>query len=170
VAGIVLVAVAAGLAVWLADGGGSSPTATPKDDPVLFLRGVVRQLAANDYEHAWLKLHPAQQRVATQKVYVQCEQLSPIPGHLDSIELLGSKQEKISVPGDKGTVTSTAATFRLTITEPSLKMSVPVTVTAHAVPVEGQWRWILTAKRFASYRAKQCPGFEPAPTEGPSSA
>jgi hypothetical protein len=49
-------------------------------------------------------------------------------------------------------------------------MSVPVTVTAHAVAVKGHWRWILTAKRFASYREKECPGFEPAPEHGPSDA
>jgi hypothetical protein len=165
VAGALLIALGAGLGVWLATGSSSSKAAKPTDDPVAFLRGVVRKLAANDYDGAWLTLHPAQQRVATRTVYVHCEQLSPIPGHLDSIKLVGTEDERITVPGDSGVVDSKVARFLLTISEPVLKERVPVRVTAHAVAVDGRWRWILPAARFAPYRANTCPGFG-TPTSG----
>jgi hypothetical protein len=47
----------------------------------------------------------------------------------------------------------------VTISEPVLKERVSVPMTAHAVAVDGRWRWILSAARFAQYRANTCPGF-----------
>ncbi len=149
--------------MWLA-GGSSSHAAQPADDPVVFLRGVVRQIAANDYDGVWQKLDPAQQRVATRKAYVQCEQLTPIPGHLDSVRLVSVKDEQITVVGDKGSVTSKAATFRVTISEPALKEKVSVPMTAHAVAVDGKWRWILSADRYAFYRSSRCPSIVAPPS------
>jgi hypothetical protein len=165
-AGAIVVAAGAGIGVWLATGDSSSSSARPPDDPIVFLRGVVRQIAANDYDAVWAKLHPAQQRFATRRAYVQCEQLSPIPGHLDSVELVGSAEERINVAGDSGTVDSEAATFKVTISEPVLKERVSVRMKVHAVAVEGRWRWILSAKRFAPYRANTCPGMTPPPPTG----
>ena len=132
--------------------------ARPADDPVVFLRGVVTKIAANDYGAVWQTLHPAQQRVATRQVYVQCEQLSPIPGHLDSIRLVKAASERIAIAGDDGKVESEAATFRVTISEPALNDEVVVPMTVHAVAVKGQWRWILSPKRFELYRSKSCFG------------
>jgi hypothetical protein len=163
----IVIAAGTGVAVWLVAGGsGSSGSAAPpKDDPVVFLRGIVQGIAANDYELVWPKLHPAQQRVATRQVYVRCEQLSPIPGHLDWIRVVGTADERITVAGDEGVVDSKAVTFRLRLSEPSLDSAVVVTRTVHAVAVEGHWRWILTPKRFASYRSGSCPSAgEPPPS------
>ncbi len=151
----IVAAVGVGLGVWLT-GRGDSAVAQPADDPVAFLRGVVTKIAANDYEAAWLTLHPAQQRVATRQAYVHCEQLSPIPGHLDSIRLVRSVTERISVAGGDRAVDSKAATFRVKITEPALKDEVVVPMTVHAVAVDGHWRWILSPKRFELYRSKSC--------------
>lgn len=144
--------------------GDDGSRARPAEDPVHFLRGVVKQIAANDYGAVWQKLHPAQQRVATRDAYVQCEQLSPIPGRLDSIRLVGAKTERIEVAGDTGAVDSSAATFRLTISEPALDESVVVPMTAHAVAVDGHWRWILSPTRFELYRSKSCLGSGPPTT------
>jgi uncharacterized protein YchJ len=157
-AGAVLIAVAVGLGVWLVAGDGSSNNARPAADPVAFLRSVVAKIAANDYDHVWQTLHPSQQRVATKQQYVQCEQLSPIPGRLDSIELVRSQPERIAVAGGEaqGEVDSEAATFRVTITEPTLNDRVVVPMTVHAVAVDGRWRWILSPKRFDLYRTKSC--------------
>ncbi len=141
--------------MWLVARGGSQ-SARPKDDPVVFLRGIVTRIAANDYAGVWPRLHPAEQRVATRDAYVQCEALSPIPGHLDSIRLVRQADERITVPGDSGTVLSKRVTFRLKLSEPSLDQSVIVPMTVHAVPVDGRWRWILSPKRFAMYRTKSC--------------
>ncbi len=155
-----VVAALAALVVWLATRGGSSQ---PSADPVVFLRGIVTRIASNDYASVWPKLHPAQQRVVPQGEYVRCEELTPIPGRLDWIRLVKSADERITVPGDDGVVDSKAVTFRLKLTSVAVGSSVVVTQTVHAVAVGGEWRWILTAKRFASYRAKTCPSLDTSP-------
>jgi hypothetical protein len=152
------IAIAVGLAVWATgrDDGPRQPTA----DPVVFLRGIVSHIADNDYDSVWPSLHPAQQRVATRAVYVSCEAMTPIPGHLDWIRLVRAKDEQITVPGDHGLVPSKAVTFRLKLSEPVLDESVIVTQTVHAVAVDGEWRWILSPKRFGTYRSRSCPTAE----------
>jgi hypothetical protein len=89
---------------------------------------------------------------------VRCEQLTPIPGHLDWVRFVRAKDERITVPGDTGVVDSKAITLRLKLSEPVLKESVIVTKTVHAVAVDDTWRWILTPERFGIYRSKSCPG------------
>ncbi len=158
--GVAAVAIAAGVgaAVWAA--GRHDATKQPTGDPVVFLRGIVSRIADNDYDGAWPSLHPAQQRVATRTVYVNCEAMTPIPGHLDWIRLVRAKDEQINVPGDRGAVPSKAVTFRLKLSEPLLDESVIVTQTVHAVAVEGEWRWILSPRRFGIYRSRACPTAE----------
>ena len=161
-AAAIAVGVGVGVGVWAnEDGGSASP---PAEDPAVFLRGIVSGIAANDYGAVWQRLHPAQQRVATRAVYVRCEQLTPIPGHLDWIRVVAAKDERIAVSGDAGMVDSKAVTFRLKLSEPVLKESVIVTKTVHAVAVDGNWRWILTPERFGIYRTKSCPTASAAPT------
>jgi len=151
----IAIAVGVGAAVWA--GGRDHGTQRPSGDAAVFLRGIVSLIANNDYSGAWPSLHPAQQRVATRTLYVQCEQLTPIPGHLDWIKLTATKDERINVPGDKGLVDSKAVTFRLRISEPVLKEAMMREVTVHAVAVDGRWRWILSPQRFGVYRSKSCP-------------
>ena len=164
--GIAAAAIAIGvfLGVWAAGSDHGSAAKQPTDDPAIFLRGIVTEIAANDYDSAWQRLHPAQQRVATRTTYVRCEQLTPIPGHLDWIRVVSTKDERINVPGDSGIVDSKAVTLRLKLSEPVLKESVIVTKTVHAVAVDGRWRWILTPERFGTYRARSCPGATVPPT------
>lgn len=154
----IAIAVGVGLAVWA--GGRHDEAAQPAGDPVVFLRGIVSHIADNDYDGVWPSLHPAQQRVATRTVYVNCEARTPIPGHLDWIRLVRSKDEQINVPGDRGIVPSKAVTFKLKLSEPVLDESVIVTQTVHAVAVEGRWRWILSPTRFGIYRSRSCPSAE----------
>jgi hypothetical protein len=161
-AAVIAVGVGVGVALWAGEGG--SAERRPAEDPAVFLRGIVSRIAANDYGTVWQKLHPAQQRVATRAVYVRCEQLTPIPGHLDWIRVVSAKDERITVPGDAGMVDSKAVTFRLKLSEPVLKQSVVVTKTVHAVAVNGNWRWILTPERFGVYRTKSCPTASAAPS------
>ena len=157
------IAVGVSLAVW-AVGHGSSAAKQPADDPAVFLRGIVEQDRRERLRHGLAEAAPVQQRVATRTVYVHCEQLTPIPGHLDWIRVVASKNERINVPGDNGVVDSKAVTFRLKLSEPVLKQSVIITKTVHAVAVDGRWRWILTPERFGIYRSKTCPGASVPPT------
>ena len=128
----------------------------PMSDPVLFLEGVVRQIARNDYAAAWQTLEPAQQRLVPRGEYVRCESASPIPGHLASIEVLRSFAEPVEVAGSgSGAVDTRAVTFRLKMSEPGLS-SVIVTHTVHAVHAGQRWAWILPAKRLELHRSGTC--------------
>ncbi len=123
-----------------------------------FLTGIVRGVAANDYERVWPTLHPAQQRVATRALYVRCERLSPVAGHLDWIHVVRAVNSRIAVAGAGGRlVESKAVTFRVRLSD-AIDGRVVVTQTAHAVAVDGRWRWILSPQRFATYRSGVCPG------------
>jgi len=125
-------------------------------DPVVFLEGVVRQIAANHYAKAWQTLAPAQQRFVSRGEYVRCESATPIPGRLDWIKVVRAYEEPVQVAGLGAAVTSRAVTFRLKITEPVLQDSVVVTHTVHAVPAGTRWAWILPPSRFALHRSGTC--------------
>ena len=141
------VAAAAVLAFTRSDGG--------PGDPAPFMTTLVEQIAGNDYSDAWLSLHPAQKRIATQKRYVDCESQSPIPGKLASVTVLDVADEQVRVAG-QGTTAGKAVRVRLSIGglggDP-----VVVTHTGHAVAVGDHWTWILPPARFADYEAGRCP-------------
>jgi hypothetical protein len=124
-------------------------------DPAAFMTTLVEQIAGNNYADAWLTLHPSQKRVATQKVYVDCESQSPIPGKLASVKVLGVSDEQVQVAG-KGTTDGKAVRVRMSIGGLG---GAPVVVihTGHAVAVGDHWTWILPPDRFADYEAGRCP-------------
>ena len=164
-----LAAVATGAALATVAVADATRAAPSLGDPVAFLRGVVREIAANDYADAWLTLAPDQQRLVPQSEYVHCESASPIPGHLDWIRPVRVFSEPVSVPGSSGSPTrATAVTFRIRISDSSLHEAVVVEHTVHALPVGGRWAWMLPADRLALHRSGRClapDGYDPgAPT------
>lgn len=129
----------------------------PGGDPVPFLRGVVRQIAANDYETAWQTLAPGQQRLVPEVAYVRCESMSPIPGHLVSITLVRTFEQPLVVAGTgAATHPGRAVTFRITISDPALRQSVTLTHTVHALRVGRRWAWILPARRLEQDSSPTC--------------
>jgi len=148
-------AIAAG-AVLIGSRGGSGSTAQPKDDPVEFLKVVLGQIVRNDYADAWQTLHPAQQRVVSQRDYVRCELQTKIIGHLDSLTLVRAFDDPVLVAGGGvRPVESKVATFRLRLSEPGVGV-ITFTHSVHAVAVGGHWRWILTPHRYELYRLGGC--------------
>jgi hypothetical protein len=156
------VAVAAGAAFATVSVAAVTQSGRTLGDPVVFLKGVVRQIAGNDYAGAWQTLAPVQKRLVPEREYVRCESASPIPGRLASINVLRTYEEPVVVAGTgAGPVPARAVTFRLTITEPALRQSVVVTHTVHAVAAGGRWAWILPPARFELHRSGTC-GARPA--------
>ena len=152
---VVVAAVAAG-AVLLGSHGGSGKAAQPGGDPVAFLKGVVGQIVRNDYAHAWLTLHPAQQQAVSQRDYVRCELQTKIIGHLDSLTVVGAFDDLVLVAGGGvRPVKSKVVTFRLRLSEPGVGV-VSFTHSVHAVAVGGRWTWILTPHRYELYHAGGC--------------
>jgi hypothetical protein len=156
-----LAAVAAGTAFATVSLAGLPQPKHVLGNPVVFLRGVVREIAANDYARAWQTLAPGQQRLVPKGEYVRCESASPIPGRLAWIKVVRNYEEPVTVAGTGiDAVDAEAVTFRLAITEPGLA-SVVVTHTVHAVPAGKRWAWILPANRLELHRSGTC-GAKPA--------
>jgi hypothetical protein len=151
-----LAAIAAGAAFATVSLAGVSQPERPVGSPVVFLEGVVRQIAGNHYARAWQTLAPAQQRLVSEREYVRCESASPIPGRLTSLEVVRAFDEPVAVPGASATVSAKAVTFRLEITDAALRESVVVTHTVHAVPAGTRWAWILPPERFQLHRSGAC--------------
>ena len=152
-----LAAIAAGTTFATIAFAGVTEHGMSRGDPVTFLKGVVRQIAANQYASAWRTLEPGQQRLVPESEYVRCESASPIPGRLDWIKVVRAYDEPVAVAGVGGAlVAAKAVTFRLKISEPALQESVTVTHTVHAVPVGRRWAWILPPDRFQLHRSGTC--------------
>ena len=157
-----LAAVAAGVAFATVNVAALAESGRTLGNPVTFLRGVVRQIAGNDYARAWQTLAPAQQRLVPQYEYVRCESASPILGRLTSLEVVRASEDPVTVAGSGAEpVVAAAVTFRLKISESALHASVVVTHTVHAVAAEGRWAWILPAPRLQLHRSGTC-GARPA--------
>jgi hypothetical protein len=149
-----LIAIAAA-AVLLGLAAGPATAARPSAST--FIKGVVRQIVSNDYTHAWLTLHPAQQQLVPRDEYVRCELQSPVAGRLVWIKVVRVKDARFAVGGLTGRVAGKAVTVRIKLTDDvGGGGSVVVTHTAHAVWVGGRWRWILPAERIGIYASNGC--------------
>jgi hypothetical protein len=135
---------------------GTAATAAPQPGAAAFIKTIVREIVRNDYTHAWLSLHPAQQRLVPQDDYVRCELQSPVTGRLVWIRTVRVVAARFAVGGLAGRVAGKAVTVRIKLIDDSSGASVIVTHTAHAVPVAGRWRWILPANRIGLYTSGAC--------------
>jgi hypothetical protein len=139
-------------------GGGSSGSGAPAEGPGLFMSSLIRQKATGQYDLAWKSLHPLHQKVAPEKVYVRCENLTVFPGHLVKVSVVRVKDEPVRIAGEKGSVASKAVTIKVSVNSPGIPKPVVVTDTYHAIAVKDHWTWILTRANFAQYKAGRCPG------------
>jgi hypothetical protein len=136
-------------------GGGGAEQERPDEDAGAFMTRLVREVAAGEYEQAWESLHPVHQRVARRSQYAACEQRDHIPGTVAGIAVLRVVDERVEVPGEKGTSAGAAITLRFRIGADD------VTDTFHAVAVGRVWAWVLPEARYEAYRAGRCPGSAP---------
>ena len=132
------------------------PASMPTGDPVAFVKSVVEAVVDDDYRRAWKTLHPAHQRIAPLDDYVACEWREPIPGRLRSISILRVSRRTLPVAGVGPAVASMAVRMRIAIRDMATGEQAMVTSTFHAVPVAGQWRWVLPDARYALYTTGSC--------------
>jgi hypothetical protein len=131
----------------------SSPS---RESAVVFLEGVIAAIAANDYAQAWQSLHPLHQAAAPEQEYVACEELSPIPGTLESLTPVRVRHKLVTVAGLPRAVRGVAVTFRLRFEDQALGASTAVTVTAATARVGARWVWMLPRARYELYRDDGC--------------
>lgn len=129
--------------------------ATPDAGSVAFLEQLVAQVVDNEYGLAWRTLHPAHQQVAPLREYVRCEERSPIPGRLTSIDVVGVRDAQLRIAG-AAAVAAKAVSLRITISDLATGEHEKIATTFHAVSVAGKWRWVLPQQRYALYRANGC--------------
>ena len=143
---------------------GASQTTTeaqePDQDPADFFKESANQAFLGQYGRAWDSLYPSQQALVSRSKYVDCESASnedTTTYTLDKIEVLDQYDEPVRIGGQAKDVPSKAVTLRMTVSTPELEKPVKVTRTAHAVAVNGEWRWILTPEDYRAYKAGRCP-------------
>jgi hypothetical protein len=131
-------------------------SAAEQQRPVPFLKGVVSEIVGNDYETAWLSLHPAHQAVASEDEYMACEALSPVAGRLKSLVAVRTRRRLIAVAGSEQPVRGVVVTFRLHLVDPSSGASVAFTLNAATVQVAQRWVWMLPSARYELYKSGAC--------------
>ena len=121
-------------------------------DASAFVERLVVQMVRDDYARAWLTLYPAHKVVAPRWEYLYCELKSPVPGRIQSLDVIRVVDGAFAVPG-VGSVGGKSVTFRLV-----LRGLGTIEHTSHIVSVRGGWRWILTPERYQLYRSDACGG------------
>jgi hypothetical protein len=122
-----------------------------------FATGIVRLIGENRYAEAWASLYPLHQQAAPLERYLECENLTPIPGWITSLHTLRVWDAPVHVAGLTAPIRGTKVTLRIVITDASIPMSVVVVKTVGLVKVAQRWAWLLPPARYAAYLAGECP-------------
>jgi hypothetical protein len=137
---------------------GTTTESKPEQDASAFMKELTERSLRGQYGRNWESLHPAHQAVVTRDKYDSCERESneSTGATKISIDVEDTYEEPVRVEGE-GMVDSTAVTLRLTYDNPLTGKPAEEHGTAHAVPVEGEWKWILTDGDYKAYAKGQCP-------------
>jgi hypothetical protein len=126
-------------------------------DASAFASKIVRLIGQNRYAEAWTSLHPLHQEAAPLDRYVECENLTPIPGQITSVRAVRARDASVRVAGITDPVRGTKVTLRIVIRNAAIPATVSVVKTVGLVQVEQHWVWLLPAARYAAYLAGNCP-------------
>jgi hypothetical protein len=130
----------------------------PAEPAGTYMKEVVTQKLASDYDLVWQSLYPRHQQVASFEAYVACESLVPSAGALLGIKVLKTFDERIRVAGERRKLKTRAVRVRIAVESPEFTLfPVTITQTFHAIAVDGEWKWILSAYQYSYYRGGDCP-------------
>ena len=90
--------------------------------------------------------------------YVECENLTPIPGRITSVRALRTWSAPAHVAGLADPVPGMKVKLRIVISEASIPARTVVVKTVAVVRVPQRWAWMLPPARYAAYAAGECPG------------
>jgi hypothetical protein len=121
-----------------------------------FLVGEIDDKIHGRWGRAWHKLYPAHQDVAPLRVFVRCETETPLPAQLQSIRVVALHHSLVSVPGRRSPLPGAAVTVRVELAWYGPRDPITFDSTFHLVPLNGRWRWLLSAGRYAFYRHDGC--------------
>ena len=129
----------------------------PAEPAGKYMTGIVKQKLTNEYELAWESLYPRHQRIASLEAYVACECLTPPAGNFVAIKVMRSFNERIRIAGETRKVMTRAVRVRVAVAVPTFPFPIMIDQTFHAIAVNGQWKWILSADQYDYYSEGTCP-------------
>lgn len=116
------------------------------------VKDLVTELSTSDYASAWAALHPAQQQVVPEDLFIRCgvEAEAAKDPKVDKVEVLDTKKVDKDIPWvGEGEVTEVK--IRMTQGETSREVLYDV------VKVDGDWRWTLGSRSLTAFEAGSCP-------------
>jgi hypothetical protein len=145
---LALVVVAAGCG-----GGGGKFEATPAEDPGQAFTRLVHQELSGQLGRSYGMLVRAQRKVVPRSLYVSCPPGPPVDGEVVVLKVF---DEEFPVP-QIGRTQTKAVNWRLTVHPPNGGDAITLSRKGHLIAEDGEWRWTLSKKSLASFRAGVCP-------------
>ena len=133
---------------------GSSVASAPDEDPGQAFTRLVHQELAGRRANSYSMLIREQRDVVPRSLYVSCSPGAPV----DDADVVVVKifDEEFSVP-QLGRTQTKAVNWRLVVRPPDGGDPITINRKGHLIAQDGEWRWTLSPKSFASFRAGICP-------------
>jgi hypothetical protein len=156
---LVVVALAAGCGGNGDNGDKASPTTnTPEQDAGAFMKELQERSLRGQYGRVWESLHPAHQAIVTRDRFATCEgDEDGVGATRITVKVVETYEEPWRIKGTDEMVDSTAVTLRYSYSNPLTGKPAEEHDTTHAIPVGGEWKWILDLASFNAYVKGECP-------------
>jgi len=145
------------IALVLAGCGGDDETPTAELDAGEFLQRITADHLSGEFSDTWEDLHPAHQQLISQIQFVYCGEREPELEEDATVRILSVKPVRKELPRIPQ---RRAQAVRIEIRG---KQGVVDSYTAHAVRVDGVWRWVLSRPFVRAVEAGDCPDGSPLP-------
>jgi hypothetical protein len=138
----------------IAASGCGSGSSTPKENPEQAFSRLVHHELAGRRASSYAMLISEQRDVVPRSLYVSCSPGAPV----DDADVVVVKifDEEFSVPR-LGRIQTKAVDWRLVVHPPDGSDPITINRKGHLIAQDGHWRWTLSPKSFASFRAGVCP-------------
>lgn len=146
-AAVILVAVVALLA------GCGASTATPTEQPGVFMTRILREEINGQWAKQWDELHPGHKKLISRAAYVSCSRgmATNFGTGKEIFQVLAVQDDPIDVEG----VPQKTAKL-VTISLKTAASPTALTYRLHAVAVDGHWTWILGGRFLAQVERGRC--------------
>jgi hypothetical protein len=145
------------IALVLAGCGGDDEAPTADLDAGEFLQEITAQHLSGEFSDTWEDLHPAHQQLISQIEFVYCGEREPDLAEDATVRILSVKPVRRELPKIPQ---RRVQAVRIEIRDDK---GVVDAYTAHAVKVEGEWRWVLSRPFITAVESGNCPDGSPLP-------
>ena len=126
--------------------------------PETAIKEFFQTLERGEWEREWMALHPEQQKLIPQDVFVKCAEARLSHLNVKDVKVLAVHPEDVEIPGTSVSATAEAIVVRLpselratdatasdqgTCVNCAISSPPPATGTYHLFRVDGRWRWVV---------------------------